>query len=155
MSHKSRLGHLHYTTGLILPGVLVFHWPCLSFFSVSPTPFLLYDTQEHGWTCFEFIPYFSCSFNFFIKCYFLFPLLLWQAQNSTLISKHSRWCGNLDPSLVNEQLLFLLWSKLNALIWQGFRNPNKCWSHKASACIMLRGGKQAILLPQACSHIQS
>lgn len=24
-----------------------------------------------------------------------------------------------------EQLLFLLWSKLNALIWQEFRNPNK------------------------------
>lgn len=24
-----------------------------------------------------------------------------------------------------EQLLLLLWSKLNALIWQEFRNPNK------------------------------
>lgn len=26
----------------------------------SATPFLIYDVQEHGWTLFVFIPYFSC-----------------------------------------------------------------------------------------------
>lgn len=66
---------------------------------------------------------FLFTFHFFIKCSFLFPLLLWVPNLHTdLQTQQMVWKFGPKPC---EQLLFLLRSKLNALIWQEFRNPNK------------------------------